>query len=156
MTCDPHRVLFVCTYNSVRSPMAAAILNAATDNRYTAESTGLFPSPVDPGVVAVMRERGIDLSSHQPRPLGACSETAYGTIVFLSPAVRERACRIPSAGEIHTLNIPVPGASGADGLDGYRQLCRVLADAIAACFPDAGVVGLHRKKALSDADSELF
>jgi arsenate reductase (thioredoxin) len=82
MTFDLHRVLFVCTYNSVRSPMAAAILNAIAGERYTAESAGLFPSPVDSGVVAVMREKGIDLSSHQPRSLGACSETAYGTIIF--------------------------------------------------------------------------
>jgi len=123
--------------------MAAAILNAATSNRYTAGSAGLFPSPVDPGVVAVMQEKGIDLSSHHPRTLGACSETAFGTIVFLSPAVREKAYHMPCAGEIVTLNIPVPGASGPDGLDGYRHLCRVLTGAIAECFPDAGIVDLH-------------
>ncbi len=144
MTPEPHRVLFVCTYNSVRSPMAAAILNAAGGGRYRAESAGLFPSPVDSGVVAVMREKGIDLSSHHPRSLGACSETAFGTIVFLSPSVQESACRLPAAGEVITLNIPVPGVSGADGLDGYRQLCRVLAEAISSCFPDAGAVDLHR------------
>lgn len=142
MTPEPHRVLFVCTYNSVRSPMAAAILNAATSTRYTAESAGLFPSPVDPAVVAVMGEKGIDLSSHHPRTLGACSETAFGTIVFLSPAVREGAYHMPCAEEIITLNIPVPGASGADGLDGFRKLRRVLSDAIAECFPDAGIVDL--------------
>lgn len=84
MTFDLHRVLFVCTYNSVRSPpMAAAILNAIAGERYTAESAGLFPSPVDSGVVAVMREKGIDLSSHQPpRSLGACSETATAPSSF--------------------------------------------------------------------------
>jgi protein-tyrosine-phosphatase len=138
MTPEPHRVLFVCTYNSVRSPMAAAILNAATGDRYQAESAGLFPSPVDSGVVAVMRERGIDLSSHHPRSLGACSETFYDTIVFLSPSVRESACHLPPSGEIITLNIPVPGVSGADGLDGYRGLCRGLKAVISECFPDDG------------------
>ena len=136
MTSGPHRVLFVCTYNSVRSPMAAAILNAVASGRYIAESAGLFPSPVDPGVVTVMRERGIDISDHRPRSLGDCSGETYGTIVFLSPAVRERACYLPPAGEVITLNIPVPGMRGADGLDGYRGLCRALEDAIAECFPD--------------------
>ncbi|WAI00130.1 arsenate-mycothiol transferase ArsC [Methanogenium organophilum] len=140
MTPDPHRVLFVCTYNSVRSPMAAAILNAVASERYVAESAGLFPSPVDPGVVSVMRERGIDLSSHCPRSLGDCSSSAYGTIIVLSPAVREYAYSLPPAGRLISLDIPVPGAKGADGLDGLRQLCRVLADAIGDCFPDAGVV----------------
>ena len=139
MTSQPLRVLFVCTYNSVRSPMAAAILNAATSGRYTAESAGLFPSPVDPGVVAVMQERGIDLSSHRPQTLGACSRTAYDTIVFLSPSVREGAYSVPSAREVITLDIPVPGAKGPDGLDGYRELCSLLTDAIAECLPDAGV-----------------
>lgn len=143
MNPEPHRVLFVCTYNSVRSPMAAAILNRAPSGSYRAESAGIYPSPVDTGVVAVMREKGIDISSHHPRSLGSCSKTAYGTIVFLSPSVRESAYRLPSAVEVVTLNIPVPGVSGADGLDGYRHLCRVLADAIAGCFPDAGIVDLH-------------
>jgi len=143
MTPEPHRVLFVCTYNSVRSPMAAAILNAATGDRYQAESAGLFPSPVDSGVVAVMRERGVDLSGHHPRSLGSCSKTAFGTIVFLSPSVQESAYHIPPAGKIITLNIPVPGFSGADGLDGYRQLFRVLTGVVVEHFPDAGVVDLQ-------------
>lgn len=119
--------------------MAAAILNAAAGNHFRAESAGLFPSPVDPDVVAVMREKGIDLSSHHPRSLGACSDTVYDTVIFLSPSVREGAHHIPSAGEYIILNIPVPGAAGADGRDGYRMLCQTLMDAIAGCFPDAGL-----------------
>ncbi len=119
--------------------MAEAILNAAAGNRYRAESAGLFPSRVDPDVVAVMQEKGIDLSSHRPRSLGACSNTVYGTVIFLSPSVRESAYHIPPAGEYVTLNIPVPGIRGADGRDGYRMLCQKLTDAIAACFPDASL-----------------
>ncbi|MFA5397411.1 MAG: hypothetical protein WC346_15485 [Methanogenium sp.] len=134
-----HRVLFVCTYNSVRSPMAAAILNAAAGSRYLAESAGLFPSRVDPNVVFVMQERGIDLSSHHPRSLGACSGTVYDTVIFLSPSVRENAYHIPLAGEYVVLNIPVPGIAGADGRDGYRTLRQILSDAISECFPDAGL-----------------
>ena len=139
MTPKPRRVLFVCTYNSVRSPMAAAILNSAKSGRYTAESAGLFPSPVDPRVVTVMQERGVDLSGHRPQTLGACSKTAYDTIVFLSPSVREGAYALPPAREVITLNIPVPGAKGPDGLDGYRELCCMLTAAIAECLPDAGI-----------------
>lgn len=90
-----------------------------------------------------MKEKGIDLSRHHPRSLGSCSDTLYGTVVFLSPSVHVHAYRLPPAGEVITLNIPVPGMSGADGLDGYRQLCRTLADAIAACFPDAEIGDLH-------------
>jgi protein-tyrosine-phosphatase len=139
MSSDPHRVLFVCTYNSVRSVMAAAILNAAEGNRYRAESAGIYPSLVDSDVVAVMQEKGIDLSSHHPRSLGACADTVYGTVIFLSPSVREKAYHLPLAGEYITLNIPVPAIAGADGRDGYRKLCQILMDAIVACFPDAGL-----------------
>ncbi len=39
----PLRVLFVCTGNTCRSPMAAAVLNALGGGRYAAESAGLFP-----------------------------------------------------------------------------------------------------------------
>jgi protein-tyrosine-phosphatase len=119
--------------------MAAAILNSAKSGRYTAESAGLYPSPVDPGVVAVMQERGVDLSCHRPQTIGACSNTAYDTIIFLSPSVREGAHYIPHAREVITLNIPVPGAKGPDGLDGYRELSRMLTDTIAECLPDAGI-----------------
>ena len=57
-----HRVLFVCIHNSARSQMAEAFLNKYGEGKYKAESAGLEPGKMNPNVVKVMQEIGIDLS----------------------------------------------------------------------------------------------
>jgi protein-tyrosine-phosphatase len=68
-----HIVLFVCTGNVCRSPIAAALFNARTrcaseDHLYLARSTGtwaLDDEPASAYAIAAMAERGIDLSAHR-------------------------------------------------------------------------------------------
>src|SRR5450755_3232259 len=57
-----YKVLFVCIHNSARSQMAEAFLNTWGGERYIAESAGLEPGTMNPNVVIVMQEVGIDLS----------------------------------------------------------------------------------------------
>ncbi|HEY4935925.1 MAG TPA: arsenate reductase ArsC [Puia sp.] len=57
-----HKVLFVCIHNSARSQMAEVFLNKYGEGNYQAESAGLEPGKLNPNVVKVMREVGIDLS----------------------------------------------------------------------------------------------
>jgi arsenate reductase (thioredoxin) len=57
-----HKVLFVCIHNSARSQMAEAFLNKYGKDDYLAESAGLEPGRMNPNVVEVMQEVGIDLS----------------------------------------------------------------------------------------------
>ena len=56
------RVLFVCIHNSARSQMAEAWLNRISGEFFDAESAGLEPGTLNPLVVEVMREAGIDIS----------------------------------------------------------------------------------------------
>jgi arsenate reductase len=56
------RVLFVCVHNSARSQMAEAFLNSLAGDRFEAESAGLEPGVLNPRVVRVMKEVGIDIS----------------------------------------------------------------------------------------------
>ena len=58
-----HKVLFVCIHNSARSQMAEAFLEKYGHERFEAESAGLKPGKMNPNVVKVMQEVGIDLSS---------------------------------------------------------------------------------------------
>ncbi len=57
-----HTVLFVCVHNSARSQMAEAFLNELGQGQLIAESAGLEPGKMNPNVVEVMKEHGIDLS----------------------------------------------------------------------------------------------
>jgi arsenate reductase len=64
-------VIFACVHNAGRSQMAAAFFNRAADpSRARAVSAGTQPGErVHPEVVAVMQERGIDLSTATPQRL---------------------------------------------------------------------------------------
>jgi arsenate reductase (thioredoxin) len=62
MSDSRHKVLFVCIHNSARSQMAEAFLNKYGEGKYKAESAGLEPGKLNPNVVRVMQEIGIDLS----------------------------------------------------------------------------------------------
>lgn len=66
---DLPRVLFVCVHNAGRSQMAAAFLQHLGAGRVVAESAGSRPADaLNPNVVDVMRERGIDLTASGARP----------------------------------------------------------------------------------------
>jgi arsenate reductase len=59
---DKKKVLFICVHNSARSQMAEAFLNRTAGDTFTAESAGLLPGRLNPVVVEVMKEVGIDIS----------------------------------------------------------------------------------------------
>ncbi|MGH3719686.1 MAG: arsenate reductase ArsC [Pseudonocardiaceae bacterium] len=63
-------MLFVCVHNAGRSPMAAALLHHHAQGTVTVRSAGSAPAQsVNPAVVEVMREWGIDIARQFPQPL---------------------------------------------------------------------------------------
>ena len=56
------RVLFVCIHNSARSQMAEALLRKLAGDRFEVESAGIEPGKLNPVVVEVLKESGIDIS----------------------------------------------------------------------------------------------
>lgn len=61
------KVLFVCTKNSARSQMAAAIFNRRCAPELQAESAGLEAATLNPLAVEAMRECGLDISKNETR-----------------------------------------------------------------------------------------
>lgn len=58
------KVLFVCVHNSARSQMAEAFMNVLFSDQFYAESAGLEPGTLNPHVINVMQELGIDISNN--------------------------------------------------------------------------------------------
>jgi protein-tyrosine-phosphatase len=62
------RVLFVCVENAGRSQMAEAFAKVYGDGKAEATSAGTMPAKeVNPTVIQVMKEKGIDLSTMKPK-----------------------------------------------------------------------------------------
>lgn len=59
------RVLFVCVHNSARSQMAEAYLQKYGKKQFVVQSAGLEPGTINPLVLEVMKEEGIDLCAKQ-------------------------------------------------------------------------------------------
>ena len=63
----PIKVLFVCLHNSARSQMAEAFVNRLATGKIIAQSAGLAPGNLNPVVVSVMKEVGIDISGNSTK-----------------------------------------------------------------------------------------
>ena len=63
----PGSVLFACTLNSIRSPMAEAIMKFLHGRKIYVQSAGVRAGAADPFVAEVLDEVGIELSRHEPR-----------------------------------------------------------------------------------------
>jgi arsenate reductase (thioredoxin) len=88
--CSPNKsVLFVCTHNAVRSQMAEAILNRLYGDRYTASSAGTDPTQIDPLVITVMKEVGIDVSSYKSKGLNVFQDYHFDYVVTVCDQANE-------------------------------------------------------------------
>ncbi|HYG87867.1 MAG TPA: arsenate reductase ArsC [Azospirillum sp.] len=88
-------VLFACTYNMIRSPMAAGMLRHFHGQRLFVDSVGVRESDgVDPFAVAVMEELGIDISHHATKTFEELEDTSFDLIISLSPEAHHRALEL--------------------------------------------------------------
>jgi protein-tyrosine-phosphatase len=90
----PGAVLFVCSMNSVRSPMAAAILQHLAGRRAYVASAGVHAGGPDAFAAAAMGEIGIDISRHTPHTLRDLHDTSFDLIVTLSPEAHHQAMEL--------------------------------------------------------------
>lgn len=106
------RVLFLCTGNSSRSPLAEAILRHFAGGRVEVASAGSNPKPVHPDAVRVMRERGIDIGGHRPTHLADLVEQRFDHVISLCDRVREVCPEFPGHPAVAHWSIPDPAGHG--------------------------------------------
>ncbi len=128
MAVEEQKILFLCTENAVRSPMAEAMLRHASPAT-AVFSAGMDGTQVNPFAIAVMREKGIDIMHHESRSFDALGETGFDLIVALSRPAWESARDIAAkaGGMVEYWDLPDPppltGNESRDQIiDAYRRL----------------------------------
>ena len=94
-------VLFLCTHNSARSQMAEAYLNRLHGDRYEAHSAGVTPTRINPYVVKVMAEDGVDLSGARSKSVEEYLDRDFDIVVTVCDDARESCPIFPGDELIH-------------------------------------------------------
>src|SRR5215475_11790260 len=87
-------VLFACTQNAVRSPMAAAMLRHLTRGRLYIESAGVKAGSLDPLAVEAMAEIGLEIGKHKPRRFEDLEDGSFDLVITLSPEAQHKAMEL--------------------------------------------------------------
>ncbi|EFL29926.1 transcriptional regulator [Streptomyces viridochromogenes DSM 40736] len=121
-------VLFVCTGNGARSPIAEALLRHHTAGRVTAVSAGTSPQPqLHPHTVRVLRESfGIDLSGRRTQHVDDLVGRRFDHVITLCDKARE-ICPEFGPRRVHW-SMADPGAAAETGEAGYAAFQHVAAD----------------------------
>ncbi len=137
----PDAVLFCCTMNAIRSPMAEALMKHHWGTKVYVDSVGVRPNgEIDGFSVAVMQEIGIDISKHEPKSFDELEDGYFDLIVALSPEAQHHAVEMTRtmACDVEFWNTFDPSIleGGRDmKLDAYRQVRDQLIRKIEQRFP---------------------
>ena len=140
-------VLFACTMNSVRSPIAAALLRQRWGGRIFVDSCGLRAgAEPDPFAQAVMDELGLDLTSHRPKTFNDLEDGSFDVVISLSPEAQHGAVELSRGRAVGleywpTMDPTVVEGSRDQRLDAYRRMRDALQQRIATRFARPSTFG---------------
>ena len=130
MPADHPSVLFVCVHNAGRSQMAAAYLSALSNGAIEVRSAGSAPADaVNPAVVEVMREDGIDLAGETPKIL--TTEAVQQSDVVITMGCGD-ACPIFPGKRYEDWKLDDPAGQGIDAVRPIRDEIRGRVQALIA------------------------
>ena len=122
----PASLLFACSENSVRSPMAEALAKRLYGQASYIDSVGVRASEVDFFAAAALDELGIDVHRHHAKTFGDVDPSSFDLIVTLSPEAHHQALEFTRGTAAEVEYWPVMDPSGVEGsreirLDAYRS-----------------------------------
>lgn len=103
-------VLFLCVANSARSQMAEGLARKLFGARVAVQSAGSEPSKVNPYAIEVMREVGVDLSTHHSKSVQTIDPATVGTVITLCA---EEVCPV-FLGSVRRLHWPIDDPATKD------------------------------------------
>src|SRR5215469_8838939 len=135
----PGAVLFACTLNSVRSPIAAALMRHLYGRFVYIDSVGARPGELDPFAVEAMEEIGIEIGRHKPKSFEDLEDASFDLIVTLSPEAHHKAMELTRTMAVEVEYWPTADPTAIEGsrtqrLDAYRDVRDELLRRIEARF----------------------
>jgi ArsR family transcriptional regulator, arsenate/arsenite/antimonite-responsive transcriptional repressor / arsenate reductase (thioredoxin) len=123
-------ILFVCTGNGARSPIAEALLRQRTVSRVTVISAGTRPKKrLHPHTVRVLRDQfGIQIGTQRPRHLDTLSGYRFDYVITLCDKAREACPEFDGGPRLLHWSVPDPGAADNSDKTGYPAFARTAAD----------------------------
>ena len=126
----PQAVLFACNMNSVRSPMAAALLKQMLGTWLYVGSAGVRKGERDALAAAAMEEIGIDISAHRPLTFEEVDDLEglnFDLIVTLSPEAHHKALELTRTLAVDVEYWPTADPTAIEGsreqrLNAYREV----------------------------------
>jgi protein-tyrosine-phosphatase len=144
----PLAVLFACGFNSLRSPMAAAMLRQMLGKSIYVGSAGVRKGELDPFAAAAMDEIGIDIKGHRPMTFEELDDLEglnFDLIITLTPEAHHKALELTRMLSPEVEYWPTPDPTAIEGsreqrMNAYRELREALLRRIKARFllPVAG------------------
>lgn len=122
------KVLFVCTANAARSQMAEGWTRALWSDRIEVWSAGVMPAGVSPYAAKVMKEKGVDLSTHRSKHVDEVKDLGFDYVITLCDSAGPACPRFPGDGKrIHHPFVDPPSLaryakSEEDALHAYRRV----------------------------------
>lgn len=115
---DKQKILFICVHNSARSQIAEELLKKLGSHKYEAESAGLEPGKLNPFVVSVLGEEGIDIEGKNTRSVADILEKGekYDYVITVCDEASAEKCPV-FPGEGKKLHWGFPDPSGFIGTD---------------------------------------
>lgn len=136
----PGSILFACTNNAIRSPMAEGLMKRFYGHIVYVDSVGVRAGALDPFAVAVMDEIGIDISRHRPKSFADLEDSSFDLIISLSPEAQHQAVEMTRTMSCEVLFWHTFDPTAVDGsrevrMDAYRQVRDTLQRRISERFP---------------------
>jgi protein-tyrosine-phosphatase len=136
----PGSVLFACTNNAVRSPMAEGLMKHFYGKRVYVDSVGVRAGELDGFAAAVMDEIGIDIFKHRPKSFMQLADTSFDMVITLSPQAQHPAVEMTRTMAIevvfwHTFDPTAVEGNRETRLAAYREVRDTLLKRIQERFP---------------------
>jgi len=122
------KILFLCTGNSCRSQMAEGWTRALKGTTMEPYSAGIETHGMNPDAVLVMKEAGVDISSHRSKHLDELRSIAFDWVVTVCDAANESCPIFPGPVKRYHRSFDDPprlaqgAATRAEALDHYRRV----------------------------------